>query len=211
MLKITKCRDITEIEFPQPLYESEKIASATHETLGAFTVYAGLSENHAQNIKRYSLDKNDKALQENTSDYKRFGLVDYEQRYQKKPRTQIILVHDSSDEVAAFIWFGPRNLPADLEEINTQESQDIESKLYDAQGQWYTSSYRTYGVYRGARITSTFATFVLDLYRQLYPDTPMWLAVQMDNQPAIALYKKLAFTTFARDTNENEYIMNLTR
>jgi|GEM_PF-5071616 len=204
MLTITKTRDITELDFPQPLYDSQKIATAQHTELGSFTIYAGLSKKYADDIKKYSLDKSDTALQEGTGDYKRFGESDYKERYKAKPRTQIILVHDESDEIASFVWLGPRDLP---EDINILKDIEIVNDHSGESGIWFTSSYRTYGAYRGVGITKTFSQHVLALYKQLHPNTPMWLAVQTNNAPAIILYKKLGFKTIAKDKKEDEYVM----
>lgn len=209
MLDITQIKDITELTFPQSLFDCQKIASAKHADLGSFSVYVGLSEKYANDIKKYSLDKSDTALQEATGDYERFGKSDYPERYKKKPRTQIILVHDESDEIASFIWFGPRNVPKDIEIIGDQEKGGALPVLAQQKGGWFTGSYRTYGIYRGVKITRTFSLYVLELYATLHPQTNMWLAVQMHNAPAIGLYQKLGFHTYGVDAKEKEYVMTM--
>lgn len=202
MLTIETIKKVSEGELPLPLYHREQIARASHETLGSMSVYMGLDEGDANQIKKYSLDLEDKALQEGTTDYQRFGIADYAERYQAKPRTSFILVSDKTAEIAAYIWFGPQKLP----ELTIADGME---DVVAHEAQWYTSSYRTYGSYRGARIMTTFSKYIIDLYRDIYPDNPMWLAVQKDNQPAIKLYEKIGFEVAAEDTKEEEFIMIL--
>lgn len=209
MLIIKSEKKISAITFPQSLYDCQKIATANHTTLGSFSIYVGLSKKYADDIKKYSLDKSDTALQEGTGDYKRFGESDYEDRYSKKPRTQIILVHDETDEIASFVWFGPRNMPEDIKPLENQEDVSVSGDFVKQSDTWFTSSYRTYGIYRGVKITSTFSTYVLELYSKLHPLTKMWLAVQVHNKPAIGLYKRLGFRIIGVDEAEGEYVMIL--
>ncbi len=202
MLDITTLVEIDSLDLPLPIYKSKKIANALHDELGSFGIYVGLTREHVEQIQTYSLDLSDTALQESTTDYKRFGKGDYAERYTKKHRIQFVLVHEETGDVASMIWYGPEALPEGLE-FTVAVTQKEKSR------QWYTSAYRTYGKYRGVRITTAFSAYILDLYKKSHPKNPMSLAVQKANKPGIKLYTKLGFITIAQDNKENEYIMQL--
>ena len=188
MLTITTTKDLSEIDFPMKIYDSVQIgtAVASEESLGTFTLYAGLSKEHVAHVKEYSLNKDDVDLQKNTSDFARFGEGDYEERYDKKERHSFSLVHDDTQTLASLIWFGPRDLP---ESVAIERSEDQK---------WDTVAFRTYGIFRGVGITSGFSAHVIDAYQKRFSDHKIWLAAPGEYKAAMGLYKKLGF----QDTGE---------
>lgn len=202
MLSITTTADFSDISLPQELYASKRIADAETVDGEACGIYVGLNEKYAADLKAYSLDLTDKPLQDGTEDHTRFGTGDYEARYAQKKRTQIALVRSADDKMVSLLWYGAKSLP-ETADITDQSLTDIDPSMWD------TISFRTYGEFRGKKVTSAFSAYVIDLYKKAHPERNLWLAVQKDNVPGIGLYTKLGFTTIGEDSKENELIMAL--
>lgn len=165
-----------EISLPLPLYTSHELGKVVARTGQEFDVVVGITEVLAEQLKRLSLDMTDTELQSGTSDRSRFGEGSYEAWY-SKDRTPFAAV-DMEGNLAALIWFGPQDPPETLGESN---------------GTWDTVAFRSYRPYRGAGLMKSFSQLVFTTYRKLRPGRAIWLQVNTDNDPAIALYGKLGF------------------
>src|ERR1043166_151550 len=118
---------------PVPIYKVFKIAAAVGTVVDPheeFDVYLGLNNAMVTKLKMLSLNRGDEALQENTSDYERFGRGSYEDWY-SKGRVPFALVHRATGSLAALAWFGPKPLgrksikhltPEQLKDEHTVES-----------------------------------------------------------------------------------------
>src|SRR4051812_39258757 len=89
-----------------PVFNSAKIGT-TELNGDAFRLELGLDKEHVEELKKLSLDTADTALQENTSDYKRFGEGSYEDWYAQS-RVPFALIHEKTNALAALVWFGPK-------------------------------------------------------------------------------------------------------
>ncbi len=166
---------------PCGLYETLKICDLVDQHGNEYDVIIGLDRDLASQLQSYACDLSDGALQSNTSDHKRFCEADYEVDFAYKKRLYFALRDRVSGDLAAVTWFAPRSLPLEA---------------YDAAavGQlWQTVSFRSYGSYRGVGVMSRFAQSVFAFTDQILRYDKIWLRVKSDNQPAIALYKKLGF------------------
>lgn len=170
-LVIQEIVDPSDLTLPILLYQSFKIADAN----GSFAIHLGLTLEEVQQLKKYSLDVSDTAIQNNTSDRKRFGLGSYEEWY-AGGRVPFALVHTSGD-LAALAWFGPKEIPIEA----------------PAGLPWHTVAYRAYMPYRGKGIMTDFSRFVLQYYQKLYPGIRLWAEVKEGNEASLVLAKKLGF------------------
>lgn len=201
MLDITEKKNYKDLGLPQGLYCGELFAEADGGDAGTFDVYAGLREKYVDQLRAYSLDQSDIALQENTTDYERYGIGNYEERFEKKVRYVIALVHRETDTLASILWYGPRPLPSDV--VLDSAYLEIPST------QWDTVAMRTYGNFRGKGITTAFNLFALAKYRQQFPDRSLWLGVQKSNAAGNRLYEKIGFVTQGDDVIDAENVMIL--
>lgn len=173
--------------FPLPLYESIVMGEAEHENGTRFLIHAGLSREHAEELKALSLDESDEAIQTLTSDRKRFGIGSYEAWYEKG-RAPFALIDAETDTLAALVWLGP-------------------SPLHDEPGDWHTIAYRSYPPFRGAGIMKSFAQFALDTYRKQYPDARFWAGIDAKNASSTGLAKALGFEKNEEHSDENHSVM----
>lgn len=146
--------------------------------VGKFSVHRDLSEDIIERIINFSTDEEDVALQENTSDKKRFKDREAFDEWLKKGRSTFVL-SDSENNIAAFIWYGERNPPETIEENSKS---------------WDTIAFRAYEPYRGKGIMRPFSEYVLSIWKE-NTGRKMWLEVHKDNVPGIRLYEKLGFKT----------------
>ena len=181
------------LKLPLPLYAKVLIGSAITEEKIPFAVYAGLDENLASQLRKYSADMNDTEIQNNTSDHERFVEGSYEEWF-KKGRVPIALVNMKTDTLAAIAWFGVRDFPA-LKEGVRPETKEA----------WHTFAIRTYGPYRGKRLAFPFSEYCISEYRALFPN-PMWLSTPPSNTGARKLYAKLGFTEVGAE-EDGEVVM----
>lgn len=155
-----------------------------------YRLQRGLSEQLVRQLERYSADMSDTELQNATSDYERFGCGGYENWF-SKGRTPYALVDDEYDTLAAFIWFGPKTLgrPSLKHLSDNDKAAEQEHSL----GDWHTSSYRTYGQYRGKGLMRVCAERAMRDYQVLFPHALLWLSIDSENEASKKLAVKLGF------------------
>lgn len=171
--------ELSEITLPKKigLYDSFTLGTMEGKDGTIFNVIVGLTKAHADELKQKALDDNDALLQNNTSDRRRFGEGSYEAWF-KKDRTPFALT-DAGGHLAALVYFGPEEPPAELQ---------IQNAL-----QWDTIGLRSYEPYRGKGIMSPFVAIAFDLYRAMRPGRSFWLVTNADNAPVVHIFKKLGF------------------
>ncbi len=193
-------------EIPIPIYSAVRIGSMRSRDGDQFSIFAGLSEALAAQLKLKSLDESDTEIQNNTSDRVRFGEGSYEEWY-GKGRVPFALV-DAEGNLAALTWFGPKPLGRkSLRHLSAEERAQDERTL-DA-GDWHTVVYRAYDPYRGKGLMKAFLKGTMDLYRTAYPDSKIWAGIYAENPASIGLVTKLGFTPLvsASDPSSHETVM----
>jgi len=185
-MEIAPKQDLENFSLPLPIYKSIHIADATGPEGALFSVFAGLDENIAGELKKLSLDESDREIQENTDDRKRFGLESYEEWY-KKIRTPFALIDKGSGKLAALAWFGPK--PA-------HEGCKC-----------HAAAWRSYPPFRGKGIMKNFTNFVIDFYMAKFPGTPLWVAIKKGNTRSFDLASKLGFKIDETLTDDQSIIM----
>jgi RimJ/RimL family protein N-acetyltransferase len=174
---------------PIPLYQTALIGTA--ENRGeSFDIYLGLSEKMAAQIKTFSLDLSDTDLQENTSDYARFGEGSYEEWYSKS-RVPFALVHRSTGALAALVWYGPK--PLGRKSLKHLSADELKNETTVESGDWHTNVLRSYLPFRGTGIMKGFFKATLDTYMHYFPNAKIWAGVNRNNPASIALHEKLGF------------------
>ncbi len=167
------------MQLPLPLYDSREIGPVTSRDGKIFTAVIGLSEELVGKLKKLSLDLSDTELQENSSDYKRFGEGSYEDWYSKE-RTPFALIDPENGELAAIAWLGPKPLGRDSKKHLSKEELGVDERTLDS-GDWHTISFRSYGAYRGVGLMKGFGKLVLDTYRKGYPNAKIWTITDRAN------------------------------
>lgn len=176
-MEITKGSNVTDIKLPVPPYTSLVIADAVHGD-DKFTVVIGLDEKLVRQLKAYSSDTEDTAIQNETSDLKRFGEGSYETWY-AKDRTPFGLVHTETGALAALAWFGPEEFP------NAPPLAHPKT--------WHTIAYRSYVPFRGKGFMKAFCRFCIETYGTFRPEVRLWAGIHSDNISSIKLAEALGF------------------
>lgn len=177
------------LSFPLPLYNSVRIGEATGKDGVRFFIYAGLSKALASELKTLSLDLNDAALQDNTSDRERFGIGSYETWYMKN-RTPFALVDAETGSLAAFAWFGPKALG--IKSQKNLKNKKAETTAPNKEN-WHTVSYRCYPRFRGKGLMKGFVGFAMDIYMKKFPNIKIWAGIKTENMASDALASSLGF------------------
>lgn len=172
-MKIISQNDTPNFSLPLPIFHSIHLADAVGRDGEEFTVFVGLDKNLVAQVKKYSMDEEDLALQEYTKDRQRFVEGSYEDWY-KKNRTPFALVHKRTDVLAAIVRFGPEPL-----------FEDVDS--------WHTIGWRSYGVFRGKGLMKGFTKFAMDVYTQKFPNIKFWITAQKENKGSVRLATDLGF------------------
>lgn len=169
---------------PLPLYESHNIADVVLVDGTECSLFLGLSQDHVQKLQERSLDTNDTAVQELTSDRKRFGEGSYEAWY-KKGRVPFALVEKETQNLAALVWFGKEG-------------------LHDEEGDWHTIAYRSYEPYRGKKMMKPLTQHVFDIYKTYYPSAHFWAGIDAKNPASAGLALALGFEESATHSNKGD-------
>lgn len=186
-MEFTSRENIKKISIPLSIYNTIHIADAVSKDGKKFSVVVGLDEKLVEQLKQLSLNKSDVELQNNTSDYKRFGTMPYENWYQKN-RTPFSLIHTKTKKIAALVWFGPE-------------------PLFSDEKNWHTAGWRSYKPFRGKGIMKDFAIFAMNTYFEKFPDIVLWIATSTENTGSINLATALGFQELSEASDNNTLIM----
>lgn len=171
------------------LYASEPLGTISSKDGEVFQIVRGLDEHMVAQLQAYSTDLSDTDLQENTSDFQRFGEGSYEAWY-GKDRTPYALL-DKAGKLAALAWFGPKPLGRKSLRYLSEEERAAEGG--EESGDWHTIVYRSYNPYRGKGLMSPFMQYVIADYKKKYPHAKLWAGVSAKNQASIGLAKRFGF------------------
>lgn len=174
---------------PLPLYRSERTGSVNAKDGQEFSIVVGLDKNLVAQLKEKSLDKKDTELQNNTSDYRRFGTGSYEEWYAKE-RTPYALVSEDG-KLAALAWFGPK--PLGRKSLRFLSEEELANERHQEKNEWHTIVYRSYDPFRGKGIMTPFVRFAMSDYRSRVPGIKLWAGIDSDNAASIGLAEKLGF------------------
>lgn len=175
---------------PLPLYSSFKIGTLVSRDGEEFSMWIGANEEVVEKLKERSLDATDLEVQQNTSDRKRFGEGSYEEWY-AKDRTPFALIHENTQDLAAFAWFGPK--PLGRKSLKYLSSEEQAKELDQKEDVWHTIVYRAYGPYRGKGLMTDFVRFCMETYKEHHPGAKIWAGISAENAGSIALATKLGF------------------
>lgn len=173
----------------------------TGKTGEVFDLVVGLDQAMVAQLKKYSLDESDTALQENTSDHARFGEGSYEEWYAKS-RVPFALIHRDTGALAALIWFGPKPLGRkSLKHLSDAEKAQDERAMDS--GDWHTIVFRAYNPYRGQGLMKGFAAKTIEIYKQHFPSARIWAGINAKNEASIALAEKIGLHKEESVSDEN--------
>ena len=192
------------LALPLPIYETTLLADATSRDGHKFHVYAGLTKDLVGILRTCSLDDSDSALQNNTSDRKRFGEGSYEEWYGKN-RTIFSLVHADTGALAAVAWFGPKALGQ--KSLKHLAEGELEKEKEAEAGDWHTISYRSYGAFRGKGLMKDFALFAMEEYCRAFPGATLWAIIDARNAASAALAAKLGFVPAEGETGASDSLV----
>jgi len=202
-MKIIDKDDLPDFTLPLPLYSAIHIADAIGRDGEEFDVFIGLEKKYAEQLKKLSLDESDTELQEKTGDKNRFGLGSYEDWY-KKNRTPFCLIHKRTDALAALIWFGPKPIGAKSSKFGIE-------KPYEIQDEWHTISFRSYPAFRGKGIMKNFSKFVIEIYKNHFPNAKFWTGTDDRNTAFIKLISDLRFKVDEENSDLESHWLVMTR
>ncbi len=174
---------------PLPLFSTQKLDTILSKDEEAFTIMLGLDEGLVAQLKQRSSDIADTDLQENTSDFQRFGEGSYEEWY-AKDRTPYALT-DQAGKLAALAWFGPK--PLGRKSLRYLSADERAKESEQEAGDWHTIVYRSYNPFRGKGLMTPFMKYVIADYKQRHPGAKLWAGVSTKNAASMALATKFGF------------------
>ncbi len=174
---------------PLPIYTMQKLETILSKDGESFDVMMGLDTDLVAQLKQLSLNTTDIDLQENTSDFKRFGEGSYEEWY-GKDRTPYALT-DAMGKLAALAWFGPK--PLGRKSLKYLSPEELANESQQEKSDWHTIVYRSYEPYRGKGLMSPFMRYVIADYKKRYPEAKLWAGVSAVNDASVGLAKKFGF------------------
>ena len=200
-MKIIPKENLPNFSLPLLIYSAIRVADGIGKDGEEFDVYVGLEKKYIEQLKKLSLDKKDVDLQNHTGDRKRFGEGLYEVWYNKN-RTPFCLIHKRTDALAALIWFGPKPL-------GEKSIKFRKDKEYENQNIWHTVSYRSYPNFRGKGLMKNFSKFVIDFYKNKFPNIMIWAGMDDRNTAMVKLSSDLSFEIDEKssDLSENWLVM----
>ena len=175
---------------PLPIYEAVALGSLQSKDGEQFLMIVGLSKDVVAQLKEKSLDKSDEELQNNTSDYQRFGEGSYEEWYSKN-RTPFALIHAKMGQLAALVWFGPK--PLGRQSLKYLSEEERAKELLQKEDVWHTLVYRSYMPYRGKGVMGDFVRFCIEKYKEKYPEAKLWTGMSANNAASAGLSARLGF------------------
>ncbi len=175
---------------PVGLFESVQIGSAENNG-ESFDIFLGLDQDAVIKLRELSIDTSDTALQENTSDFQRFGEGDYAEWY-SKGRVPFTLIHRDTGALAALVWFGPK--PLGRKSLKHLSIEERVNETTVESGDWHTVVFRSYPPHRGTGIMKGFGRAVTDVYMNYYPTAKLWAGISRHNPASMALAEKLGYT-----------------
>jgi len=185
------------------IYESIALADAENGTTH-FVIVVGLDKNLVLQLRKFSLDANDVAVQEHTSDRKRFGEGSYETWY-AKDRTPFALVSRDGKELAALVWFGPK--PFGQKSMKHQDG-NVNAHIPDFSGiDWHTLSYRSYPPFRGTGIMKDFVRFATEAYLSHHSAARLWAILDRNNVQSMGLAGALGFKEVDDTSDDSQVVM----
>jgi GNAT superfamily N-acetyltransferase len=185
--------ELEALKFPLALFSVVEIGTLEGKDGTRFSIVAGLDKPRVAQLKQRSLDKSDSDLQNNTSDYKRFGEGSYESWY-AKGRVPFVAL-DPLGNLAAIIWFGPDEPPA------------LSNGYQYPEKNWDTIAFRSYAPYRGVGIMTPMSIFVVKTHREKFPERTLWLETNIDNEAGKHLYNKLGFADVGVSVRNGRLVM----
>ncbi len=175
---------------PVPLYEAIRIGTAENKN-DYFDIFLGLDKAMVEKLRARSLDTADTDLQENTSDFKRFGEGSYDDWYSKS-RVPFALMHKNTGALAALVWLGPK--PLGRKSIKRLSEEELKNEKTVESGGWHTIVFRSYLPFRGQGLMKEFVRATTDVYTHYCPDAKLWAGINRKNLASIALAEKLGHT-----------------
>lgn len=148
----------------------------------------------------------DLAVQQNTSDAKRFKNVAAFDKWLEKGRTIYTITDLGSEDgkLAGIIWFGNEKLPTPSRLL----IPDIDLEQRDV-----TFAIRTYGDARGQGGARSFMGVAFDVFADEMKGNPdmnperVWLEVSQDNVPAVTLYQHFGFKQLTEADEHGKLLM----
>jgi RimJ/RimL family protein N-acetyltransferase len=174
---------------PLPIYEKRELGSIQSKDGRSFTAYVGLDRDLVEQLKAHSLDMGDAELQNNTSDYKRFGEGSYDEWY-AKDRTPYALV-SGDGTLVALAWFGPK--PLGRKSLRYLSEDELAKEGQQEKSEWHTIVYRSYAPFRGIGLMTPFMHFAISEYKKRFPEATLWAGISTNNPASLGLAKKLGF------------------
>lgn len=187
-MKIISLKNLPDFALPLPIYHSVRLADAIGKDGEEFGVFVGLNEKCVEQLKKFSLNKDDVELQNNTGDKERFGEGLYEDWYAKN-RTPFCLIHKRTDALAALVWLGPKPL------------------FTNDNNNWQVISWRSYPPFRRKGIMKNFTQFAMDVYKKSVPDAKIWTTIKRNNFGSAQLAVNLDFEILDEVSDDLSLVM----
>lgn len=176
---------------------TSELTSASGEI---FFFKKGITDNQIDQLIEYA--RTDEGVKNFTSDPKRFASKEAFEAW-KKPDAEFYTLVDKDNTLMGIIWFEGLELP------EFKVPKNIEVNAIDPNDYNTTFAIRLYGKARGQGLSTSFTQKALEDFKLNFPDSEIWLATSIDNEPAINSYKKSGFTPLGMRQDGQKLLMIL--
>lgn len=158
------------------------------ENIWEFEVYLGIPDTAIPVIVWYSNNQEDTALQNNTSDQKRFWTQVNLRSWYDDPWRHTFSILDPEGNISWIAFYRPSQAPEILEVSDTQEMGKLDDASHISTG-WI----RLYPNARGKRLASPLLDVSERVYRLAYPNTVISVDIEEDNIPSQKAFERAGY------------------
>jgi hypothetical protein len=177
----------------------KKEMSPSKESMADVRFAQGLTDKQIEQLVAYSTDKNDKAIQNFTSDAERFPNKEAVMRWLEG--RSVYNLTNADGDLLGMSGLGKKSMP---------ERKPMQP--FDASEYGVTFMIRMYGPARGKRLSGPLTDFAIHEYKQTeeyqaLENKGIWLKTSDTNKPAIKSYIKTGFVQVTEPDEENKILM----
>lgn len=195
--------DFIDIGYPEDIEKAENIlkekllkkpgfwTSVHLKKIWEYDLYLWMDEKYFEKLIKNSTDLEDIALQENTSDLKRFSTKEkFEKWYNDDKRYLFVLTNWNN--LAWIWWWRPAKLPEIKKIINEEIAQEVIKNEKDSHTSWI----RIYKDFRWKGLAKVILQNSTSFYRKIFPNAYTCIDIDKANIPSQKAYEKWWYIFF---------------
>lgn len=149
-------------------------------------VFIGIDKKYFSQIVEHSADDGDSALQNNTSDKKRFSSIESLSKWYQDNDRYVFTLTSKQNEIAWILWYRPSLPPIMSEKVNISMCELCEQNKDFI----HTSGIRMYPNFRGKWLALPFLLESEKYYKMIFPVAWVCIDIEKNNIPSQKIFEK---------------------